>query len=88
MKLVIKRTSRDYLVIRVGGTYEQHAHFKSRKGAEQLIELIHKNRMPTKKYFIVAAKRLLTEEEFNNLTVKKKRNYYNVAVKESIKCYR
>ena len=87
MELVIKRTSRDYLVIRKDGAYEQHAHFKRLDGAEKLIDLINKNRMPTERYFQVAIKRLLTPEEIEQLVYKKKKSYYNVAAKESIRHY-
>jgi len=44
-------------------------------------ELIEHGKCPTKKYFITAAKRLLTEEEFNELKGGKKQKYYNVGKK-------
>lgn len=79
MKLIIKRTSRDYVVVRVGGEYKNHAHFKRRSGAEKIIKLIDKRMLPNNEYFKTAAKRLLTEEEYNQLRVKKsKPNYVNV----------
>lgn len=77
MRFTIKRTSHDYVVIRVNGEYEQHSHFRSKSGARKIIELLQHNKMPTKKYFITAAKRLLTEEEFNQLQGSKKQKYYN-----------
>ena len=77
MRFTIKRTSHDYVVIRVNGTYEQHSHFRSKSGARKIIELLTHNKMPTKKYFITAAKRLLTEEEFDQLQGSKKQKYYN-----------
>jgi len=77
MKFTIKRTTRDVVVVRVGGEYEQHAHFKKYSGARKIIELIQHGKMPTKKYFIIAAKRLLTEEEFEQLQGTKKPKYYN-----------
>ncbi len=77
MRFTIKRTTRDVVVIREGGEYEQHSHFRTYKGARKIIELIEHNKMPTKKYFIQAAKRLLTEEEFEELQGSKKQKYYN-----------
>ena len=78
MRFTIKRTTRDVVVIREGGTYEQHSHFRTYSGAKKIIELIQHNKMPTKKYFIKAAKRLLTEEEFENLQGTNKQKYHNV----------
>ena len=78
MRFTIKKTSRDYVVIRINGEYQQHAHFKKSSGARKIIELIEHGKLPTKKYFIDAAKRLLTEEEFEQLRGGKKQKYYNV----------
>lgn len=78
MRFTIKRTTRDYVVIRVNGEYEQHSHFKSKSGARKMIELIEHNKLPDKKYFRIAAKRLLTEEEYDSLVGSKKQKYYNV----------
>lgn len=77
MRFTIKKTSHDYIVIRINGEYKQHSHFRSKSGARKIIELIEHGKMPTKKYFIIAAKRLLTEEEFEQLRGCKKQRYYN-----------
>lgn len=78
MRFTIKRTSHDYVVIRMGGEYDQHSHFNSRSGAKKIIELIQHGKRPKKKYFIIAAKRLLTEEEFEQLQGSSKPKYVNV----------
>ena len=77
MRFTIKRTSHDYVVIRIGGTYDQHSHFRNKSGARKIIELLTHNQLPTKKYFKDAAKRLLTEEEYKQLKGGKKQKYYN-----------
>lgn len=79
MSFTIISTTHDYVVIRVNGEYEQHSHFKRKSGALKLIELIRMGLMPKKPYFIKAAKRLLTEEEFKQLKIKRKKpDYVNV----------
>lgn len=77
-----KRGKPDFIVIRIGGSYEQHGHFKTREGAEKIINLIKSNKLPKNKYFRDAAKRLLTEREFENLKEPKPR-YYNVGRKHA-----
>lgn len=77
MRFTIKRTTHDYVVIRVNGEYDQHSHFNSKSGAKKIIELIEHKKLPTKKYFRVAARRLLTEEEYNKLVGNKKQKYCN-----------
>ena len=82
MDFTIKRTNRDYVLIRKNGTYEQHAHFKRRSGAEKAITLIKLMVIPKSEYFRIALKRLLTEEEYSQLRVKPvKDRYYNVGKK-------
>lgn len=81
MRFTIKKTSHDHVVIRINGEYSQHAHFRSNSGARKIIELIMHNKRPTKKYFITAAKRLLTDEEFEQLKGGRKQKYYNVGKK-------
>jgi hypothetical protein len=77
VRFTIKKTSHDYVVIRIGGEYSQHAHFHRASGARKIIELLIHNKMPTKRYFVKAAKRLLTDEEFEKLQGCKKQKYYN-----------
>lgn len=67
--------NRPWLIVRVGGTYEQHAHLKTRKDAERVRALIDAGRYPYSKEYRVALSRLLTEEEYRGL--KKKPRYYN-----------
>ena len=72
----IKRTTRDWVVCRIGGKYEQHAHFRSKKGALKCIELIEKREFPTSEYFIGSVQRLLTIDEISKLTVHHKKEKY------------
>ena len=74
---IIKDSSRGYIVKRIDGDYEQHAHVSTLNGCRLLINLIHKGMMPTSKYLQDSARRLLTEEEYKSLRQKKQR-YVNV----------
>ena len=67
---------RKWALIRVGGTYSQHAHFFSEKEARKCEELIKKNRKPRAKKYKSAMKRILTNEEYKNL--KQKECYINI----------
>lgn len=75
MKISIKYKpkceDRPWLVVRVGGKYEQHAHLKT-KGDGSLIDA---GKYPYCKDYKVAMMRLLTEEEFKKLD--KKQRYFN-----------
>ena len=74
--IYLHKLNRPYLIKRVGGAYEQHAHMRTRKDAEKIRHLIDSNRYPYCKDYKVAMQRLLTEEEFKKL--KKKHRYINV----------
>lgn len=78
MKLTIRHYSklpkRKWILIRVGGTYDQHAHFLCKKDAENVRRLIDCGKYPYNKKYKIAMQRLLTEEEFKKL--KKKPRYY------------
>lgn len=79
MKLSIKFKprcdERPWLLVRVGGKYEQHAHLKSKRDAIRIRNLIDAWRYPYCPEYKVAMKRLLTEEEFKSLD--KKLRYFN-----------
>ena len=87
IELTIENRTKDCVVIRKNGTYGQHSHFKNEEDMKKFLELFEKNRMPQTKYNITAMKRLLTEEEFGQLTGKRKQRYYNVGTKKSIRNY-
>lgn len=73
MKLSIyyyKDLERPWLMKRVGGSYEQHAHFYTKKDAVKVRELIDAWRYPYSKSYKIAMQRLLTEEEFKSLNKK------------------
>lgn len=77
IKFEVRETSRDYIVIRVGGEYSQHAHIKTKQGVRELLYLIEKKWLPRSEYLKESCRRLLTEDEFMELKQKKQR-YYNV----------
>lgn len=66
---------RPWLIKREGGKYGQHAHMHSKRDAEKVRNLIDIGKRPYSKDFLIAAKRLLTEEEFKQL--KKKSRHHN-----------
>ena len=65
----------DFVVVRT--SLHTHAHFASKKGALDLIDIICKGRLPKSEYFIQASKRLLTNDEFKALSNKSKQKYLN-----------
>lgn len=78
MNLSIKylpNLDRPFLIRRDGGTYEQHAHMRSKKDALTVRRLIDGNKYPYCEDYKIAMKRLLTEEEFKRL--RKKDRYFN-----------
>ena len=73
----IFRTNRHYIIKRKNGEYHQHSHTQTRDGCEKLLRLIVKGLLPKDDYFKQAAKRILTEEEYNSLKVKERQRYFN-----------
>lgn len=70
-----KCEDRPWLVVRVGGKYEQHAHLKTKNDAVKVRSLIDLGKYPYCKDYKIAMQRLLTEEEFKKLD--KKLRYFN-----------
>lgn len=68
--------SQTWVVYRVGGSHEQHAHLKSKKGCLLLIKLIRQGTMPRSEYLQGSCHRLLSPEEMVRLKRSKDR-YYN-----------
>jgi hypothetical protein len=66
---------RSFLLKRSDGEYEQHCHFKTKKEALKVKNLIEINKYPKNKDQKYAMQRLLSEEEFKNLD--KKDKYHN-----------
>lgn len=73
----ILSTSRDFIVINTGMSYENHAHFKSLETLKHLLRLIEIGKAPTSPYMVKAAKRLLGDDFHELLPPRKKQNYYN-----------
>ena len=75
---ILGQTSRDFVVINIKGTYENHSHFETKDGAKKCITLINKNIMPKSKFLRQAALRLLGRVKFLELREpKQKDKYYN-----------
>lgn len=72
----LKHLERPWLLKRIGGAYEQHAHCFTKKDAEKIRHLIDINKYLYSKDYRIAMQRLMTEEEFKRLD--KKQRYYNV----------
>ena len=75
--LQIKRVSKDWLVT----NGDKHAHFKSRRGCITLVNLINSGKMPTNKYFRVAALRVLDDDQVAELNDRLKPRYFNKPMK-------
>lgn len=70
MKLSIiyyPKMKRPWLLKREYGKYEQHAHFYTKKEATKCRILIDKQIYPREKKYLIAMKRILTEEEYKKL---------------------
>lgn len=79
----IKKTCRDYVVIREGGEYSQHSHFKSINGAKKVISLIRDERLPKSYYLLTAAIRLVDDGEYRDKLI----SLRNVKKNKGIKRY-
>lgn len=62
-----------WVVRRVGGDYDQHAHMATKKGCLRLIGYIRKRRLPVDEWMIGGCRRLLTEKEFASLKESKQK---------------
>ena len=65
----------DFVLVRTSN--HRHAHFASKRGALDLIDILCKGRLPKSDYFIEASKRLLSTAEFLALNNKSKQRYLN-----------
>ena len=71
-KLKVLKSKRDYLVVRNDkGIYGQHGHFNRLYSAREFIGIIESGELPRCEYYIECAKRVLTQEEFNSLRVRR-----------------
>ncbi|WP_299034133.1 hypothetical protein [uncultured Anaerococcus sp.] len=70
MKLSIyhyPKMERKWLLKREHGKYKQHAHFYTKKEAEQCRKLIDANIYPREEKYKIAMQRILTEKEFKKI---------------------
>lgn len=76
IKFNIIKKHGSYIVRRIDGGYNQHAHINKYSTCKLLIKLIHANKLPTSEYLQGSCRRLLAEEEYSMLKPKKQR-YFN-----------
>lgn len=76
IRLHVIKQHNNYIVSREGMPHEFHAHISTYQGCQLLLRCIRDNRMPYSKYLMVSCRRLLTEEEYEQLRGRKKM-YYN-----------
>lgn len=71
-KLKVLKNNRDYLVVRIDNDfYNQYGHFKKLYSAREFIGIIESGELPRCEYYLECARRVLTEEEFNSLKIRK-----------------
>lgn len=80
IKFNIIKKHGSYIVRRIDGGYNQHAHINKYSTCKLLIKLIHANKLPTSEYLQDSCRRLLTEEEYVVLRPKKQK-YINKGVR-------
>lgn len=74
--LYLPNLNRPWLLKREHGKYEQHAHFYTEKAANQCRTLIDAMKYPYNKDFLIAMRRILTDQEMNRL--RRKQHYKNI----------
>lgn len=68
IKFKVLKTYRDFIVVKSNNAfYNEHSHFNKYYSAVKFVKLMDKCILPKGKYFTAAARRLLTEQEFNKL---------------------
>ncbi|SHI43189.1 hypothetical protein [Parasporobacterium paucivorans] len=76
IKLDIIKQHNNYMVVRIGGAYHQHAHLSTYKGCQTLLRCIRDNKMPYSSYLMGSCRRLLSDTEYGQLR-ERKQMYYN-----------
>ena len=79
------KTSSDFLVRNNELDYSHHSHFHKLGCAKKCIQLIDQRVLPQSEYVKESIRRLITEEEFDQLRQDKKRTYYNVQGGKALK---
>jgi len=74
--IVLKDSTRGYVVKRKDYPYEFHAHLTTLNGCRQLIYYINQGLLPRSTYLQGSARRLLNDTEYQQLK-KPKQRYYN-----------
>lgn len=77
-RFTVIQTSTDFVVRNDKLDYAHHSHFTNLKGAKRCLDLIARRVLPQNEWWREALRRLLTEEEFEQLQPNKRQAYYNV----------
>lgn len=77
-RFTVLKTSSSFIVRNDKLDYNHHSHFTNLKRAKRCIQLIDKRVLPQNYWWKEALRRLITEEEFENLRICKREAYYNV----------
>lgn len=72
------QTKSDFVVRNIELDENHHSHFHNLEGAKLAIDLIKKGLLPSKTWWRIALKRLLTDEEFERLEPDRRQKYHNV----------
>lgn len=80
-KYKILQTRNDFVVRNTELEYKKHAHFKKSKDIYKFINIISKGLLPKSSYWREAARRLLSEDEYEKLRDKRKPRYINKGVR-------
>lgn len=77
-KFKILQTNRGFVISNIEGKYKQHSHFQKLSDIYKFIDILNKGLLPKSRYWKEAARRLLTEEEYDQLRDKRKPKYVNI----------
>lgn len=84
MKLTLTKIRGGYRVTREYHPGDLHAHFNSEDAAKKFMYLMKKGIKPKKGWFLEAARRVLTTEEYEHLKSETKQRYYNRGGRKAI----
>ena len=84
-KYKILETHKNYIVKRANDELYNHAHFKRRDHAFKFVHLLEKGIIPRSDYWYIAAKRVLTDEEFEESVLQKTKTRYRNNGKKNVR---
>ena len=84
-RFTVLQTNTDYVVRNDRLDYKHHSHFHNLKGAKRAIDLITRSVLPSNEWWREALRRLITQEEYEELSPNKRQAYYNVQGGKGVK---